>query len=536
MQADLCVYGATAAGVIAAITAAKRGKTVVLVEPGRHIGGMTTGGLGWTDFGNKAAVGGRARDFYKRIGKHYEGKTFAEQGGKPAEDGALFVFEPSAAAKVLAQMLAEAQDHISLLLEHRVVSAQKTDGFLRRITVEQAHSGEFNQFGEKANGTVDIDARMFIDCSYEGDLMPRAGVSSFTGRESNAAYDETVNGIVKTHKHQFQLPVDPYIRKGDPDSGLIPLVSGEPWGELGGADPSTQAYNLRLCLTQRKDILQPIGKPPAYDPHRYEMFARYVAAQQEAGAEISLKQRGYQGGYLKIDPLPNDKTDINNANAVSTDFIGQNHKYPEGDYPTRGRIWREHVLWIWGLLHFIATDERLPKNLRDEMKTWGLCKDEFTDTGGWPHQLYVREARRLHSGLVMNENHCTRRLNVEDSIGLAAYQMDSHNCRRIVVDGAIYNEGDVQVPPTGPYPVGFRAIIPNAAECRNLLIPVCVSATHIAFGSIRMEPVFMVLAESAAEAACLAIDGNTSIQDLNYQDLRSQLTQIGQVLEFEPAK
>jgi hypothetical protein len=532
IDCDVLIYGGTAAGVTAAIAAAGDGKRVLLVEPGRHLGGMTSGGLGWTDFGNQAAVGGLARRFYIRVGDHYEQtlgtRQFTEQGSKGgATDGACFVFEPGAAETVLESMLREAGDGVRVMREHRLAGVEMEDDRIARFHLDSAPAGAFNEPGDEVTGRVTVTPRFCLDCSYEGDLLAAAGCSFHLGREGNAVYGETLNGIpAETHKHQLDAPVDPWVTPGDPSSGLLPYVSDEPLGEPGAGDRCVQAYNFRLCLTERDDLKLPIGRPDDYDPAEYELLRRFLRSTDERDGRASLRRN------LKIDPLPNGKTDINNNGGVSTDFIGQNHAYPEADFATRGKIWRAHLRWIHGLLHTLAEDGLpKPEQIRDPMRRLGLCRDEFTDTQGWPHQLYVREARRLLGRDVMTEHHCLRKTVVDDPIGLAAYQMDSHNCRRLVIDGAVKNEGDVQVPPTGPYPIGYGAMVPRDGA-RNLLVPVCCSASHIAFGSIRMEPVFMVLGESAARAACLCLDHDLAAGDLPYDRLRGRLVEAGQVLAW----
>jgi hypothetical protein len=349
------------------------------------------------------------------------------------------------------------------------------------------------------------------------------------GRESNDRFGETLNGIrAATPKHQFGVKVDPYQKPGDPASGLLPLVMPGPLGQPGAADACVQTYNFRLCLTNNPANRIPITPPAGYDPKRFELLGRYCEALVAAAHKPTLKT------FLKIDMVTADKTDINNNGAISTDFIGENHAYPDADYATREKIRQTHEDYIRGFLTFIATDPRVPANVRAEMQQWGLCKDEFQDTGGWPHTMYIREARRMLGAYVMTEKNCRHAETPDDAVGLGAYNMDSHNCRRIVQDDAARNEGDVQVG-VKPYPVSYRAIIPRGDECANLWVPVALSATHIAYGSIRMEPVFMILGQSAATAACLAIDDRIAAQNVDYAKLRAQLLKDGQILAW-PAK
>lgn len=517
-RVDVCVYGATAAGVVAAAAARQHGKSVLLVEPGRHLGGISSGGLGWTDFGNKAAVGGTSLDFYRRVGKAY-GK------GEPA-----WTFEPRVAERVFNDLVKEHE--IEVLFEHRINAVTKGGITITRVTFEHAPpltSGAPAPRAIEGAAPVDVEAAVFIDCTYEGDLMARAGVSYAVGRESVKQYGEWLNGIrAETPHHQFQFPVDPYVAPGDPSSGLLPLIQNGDGGKPGDGDRSVQAYNFRLCLTNDPANRLPIEAPPGYDPARYELLARHVEALVRNGKGKSI------GELLKLDMVTATKTDVNNNGAVSTDFIGANYDYPDGDYGTRSRIWTEHLHYVQGLLHFLGASPRVPPHLREQMNRWGLARDEFTDIGGWPHQLYVREARRMVGRYVITQADCEhRRPPVPDSVGLGAYNMDSHNCRRVVKDGVVRNEGDVQVAPAAPYAIPYRAITPRAEECANLLVPVCLSASHIAYGSARMEPVFMALAQSAAVAACIAIDEKTSVQAVDVPKLQEALRAAGQVLRWD---
>ena len=499
IETDVLVFGGTAGGVAAACTAAKFGKRAVITEFGRHIGGLTSGGLGWTDIGNKAAVGGFSRDFYKRLGKHY--------GREEA-----WWFEPHVAEAELRALLAEAE--VPAYFEQRLASVKKDGARIVEIAME--------------NGNL-FRAKMFIDCTYEGDLMAKAGVGYMVGREANERFGETLNGIRdKTPSHQFLVPVDPFVTPGEPASGLLPFVQSTDVGAPGAGDKSVQAYNFRLCLTKNPANRLPIVPPPGYDPQRYELLGRYVDELVKAKRKIAI------GNFLKIDMVTPEKTDINNNGGFSTDYIGNNYDYADGDYATRARIWQAHLEYIQGFLTFLATDARVPAELRAEVGEWGLCKDEFADTGGWPHAMYVREARRMLSDYVMTERVCRQLEKFDDAVGLGAYNMDSHNCRRLVRDGHVENEGDVQVG-VKPYPISYRSIIPKRSECENLFVPVCLSATHIAYGSIRMEPVFMILGQSAATAASMAIDGRTAAQAVDYAKLRAQLLKDGQVLEWAGA-
>ena len=499
IEADVCVYGGTAGGVSAACTAARFGKRAVVAEFGRHIGGLTSGGLGYTDIGNKAAIGGFSRGFYKRLGAHY---------GRPE----AWTFEPGVAENTLRALLKEA--NVSVYLEQRLTRVAKEGTRIREIVME--------------NGNV-FRAKMFIDCTYEGDLMARAGVKYMVGREANARFGETLNGVrEKTPKHQFTVAVDPFATPGDPRSGLLPFIQPGDGGAPGEGDHRVQAYNFRLCLTKKPENKRAIEAPPGYDARRYELLGRYLDALIASGHQPKLRE------FLKIDMVTPEKTDVNNNGGFSTDYIGANYDYPDADYATRARIWRDHENYIRGFLTFLATDRRVPPEMRSEMQQWGLCKDEFLDTGGWPHAMYVREARRMLSDYVMTEKNCRGLEKATDVVGLGAYNMDSHNCQRIARNGRVENEGDVQVG-VKPYGVSYRSITPRAAECENLFVPICLAATHIAYGSIRMEPVFMILGQSAATAAHLAIDDGLPVQKVAYARLREQLLKDGQILEWDPA-
>ncbi len=497
VESEVVIYGGTASGVSAACTAARLGKKAVVAEFGNHVGGLTSGGLGWTDIGNKAAIGGFSRDFYKRLGKHY------------GKDEAWF-FEPSVAERELRALLAESK--VSVKFGQKLATVKKDGARITEMTME--------------DGTV-YRGKMFIDATYEGDLMAKAGVKYMVGREANERFDETINGVRdKTPHHQFVVPVDPYVKPGDVKSGLLPFISAEPLGTPGAGDACVQAYNFRLCLTKNPANRRPIEPPPGYDPKQYELLGRYFDALKLADKKATLKM------FLKIDMVTPEKTDINNNGAFSTDYIGKNYAYPDADYATRANIWREHENYIRGLLTFLATDVRVPADMRRDMGEWGFPKDEFLDTGGFPHAMYVRESRRMLSDYVMSERVCRQVEKVEDGVGLGAYNMDSHNCRRIVRDGHVENEGDVQIG-VKPYPISFRSIVPKQAECENLFVPVCLSATHVAYGSIRMEPVFMIMGQSSATAACMAIDANVPVQKIDYPALREQLLKDGQMLEWK---
>ncbi len=364
--------------------------------------------------------------------------------------------------------------------------------------------------------------KMFLDATYEGDLMAAADVSYTVGREANSQYGETLNGVqtAMAKYHQFVEGVDPYVVPGDPASGLLPFIDPEGPGEEGAGDDRVQAYCFRMCLTDHPDNRIPFAKPENYDEQWYELLLRNYEAGETGLPWINSS-------------MPNRKTDTNNRLGFSTDFIGQNYDYPEASYAEREAIVARHRLYQQGLMWTLAYHPRMPEKVRERISKWGMTKDEFPEGGGWQEQLYIREARRLVGDFVMTQNHCQHREPVERSVGMGAYTMDSHHVQRhLDGEGKVRNEGDVQVGGFPPYPIDYFSIVPKREECENLLVPVCLSATHIAFGSIRMEPVFMVLGQSAATAASLAIDAGVAVQEIDYAALRTRLEADGQVLEY----
>ncbi|MFY1684709.1 FAD-dependent oxidoreductase [Micromonospora sp. WMMD730] len=494
---DLVVYGATSAGIMAAVQMRRLGGTAVIVEPGRHVGGLTTGGLGYTDSGTSAAIGGLAGEFYRRVYARYHGTPVTP------DSPMRLVFEPHVAAGVLDDLLTE--HAVPVYLDAPLATVARAGD---RIT------GLVTEHGQLFTGP------MFVDATYEGDLMAAAGVSYTVGREANTAYGETINGVQLRGEHQFTRPVDPYVVPGDPASGLLPGISAAPVARNGTGDERIQAYNFRMCLTQAAGRV-PFPQPAGYDPADYELLLRYV-------------QAGYTGPFFTTQSVGGGKTDSNNTGAFSTDFIAANHAYPTATRAQRDSLTADHLTYQQGLMWFLANDPRLPASVRSGVAGWGLAADEFTATGNWPPQLYVREARRMVSAYVMTERDCRGTVRAADSIGLASYTMDSHNCQRVVVDGLVKNEGDVQVGVPGPYPVSYRSVVPAAGQCANLFVPVCLSATHIAYGSIRMEPVFMILAQSAATAAKLALDTGAPVQQVDVAALQARLRRDGQILAWPP--
>jgi hypothetical protein len=530
---DIVVYGGTSAGVVAAIQARQMGKSVALIEPSHRLGGLTSGGLGQTDIGNKAAIGGLARQFYQAVREHYrspeawkwqrrEEYMDSSQTRTSAGEDAMWTFEPSVALKILETWV---KDH-----QVEVICGERLE---RRSGVAMTRAVPWRILSIRMESGRTFHGGMFIDATYEGDLMAAAHVSYTIGREANSQYGETLDGVQtrQARYHQFVPGVDPYVQKGNPASGLLPFLDPEGPGPEGAGDRRVQAYCFRMCLTDHPDNRIPFRKPDGYDPSWYELLLRNFEAGESGMPWINSS-------------MPNRKTDTNNRTGFSTDFIGQNYEYPEATYEERERIVARHRLYQQGLMWTLANHPRVPEHIRREVARWGTCKDEFTEPAaplrvggaeGWQNQLYVREARRMVSDYVMTQHHCQGRQKAEDPVGLAAYGMDSHHVQRYVdANGQVRNEGDVEVGGFSPYPISYRSIVPRADQCANLLVPVCLSASHIAHGSIRMEPVFMVLGQSAATAAVQALDGGVPVQRVDGDKLRRRLLADGQILEWKP--
>ena len=520
-ESDVVVYGGTSAAVVAAVQAHRMGKSVMLVSPDTHLGGLSSGGLGWTDTGKKEVIGGVAREFYQRVWRHYDApkawkwqkrEEYGDRGqGTPAVDKdarTMWIFEPHVAEQVFEDMVKECG--FPVLRDEWL----DREGGLRR---EGASIVSFRTL----SGT-EYRAKMFIDATYEGDLMAAAGVSYHVGRESNATYGEEWNGVqtgVLHHKHHFgDMRISPYVTPGDPSSGLLPRVSAEAPGTRGEGDHRLQAYCYRMCLTDHPDNRIPFPRPDGYDPRQYELLLRVL-------------DKGWRETFEKFDAIPNRKTDTNNHGPFSTDNIGMNYDYPEATYARRREILQEHALYQKGLMYFLAKDPRVPDDVRSAMGKWGLAADEFADNGNWPRQIYVREARRMVGEYVMTEHDVLGKREVPKPVGMGSYTLDSHNAQRYVTpEGYVQNEGDIGVSVKQPYRIAYGALTPKKGECGNLLVPICASCSHIAFGSIRMEPVFMILAQSAATAAVQGIDGACAVQDLDYDILRGRLIADGQCL------
>lgn len=488
---EVVIYGGSSACATAAWSAAQKGSKVTIICPDVTIGGMTTGGLGQTDIGNKQAVTGLSRQFYRRLGEYY---------GKFEQ----WLFEPHVAENILLKYL----DHpnITVMQGWYLDSVEKEGTRIRSITCTTEDGQSMTLAGDQ-----------FIDCTYEGDLMAKSGVSYVVGREGNEVYGETWDGWHMLDKHQFPDGVDPYVIPGKPESGLLWGISELKPHETGSGDDYVQAYNYRICLTDDPDNLIPIERPENYDSTKYELLVRVFDAQKDMR---DINQ------YFIWSKMPNHKTDINNRGAFSTDMIGMNHSYPEASWPERRKILKAHYDYTIGLLYFYATDPRVPEELQSYVRNWGLPKDEYLRTNHWTHQLYVREARRLVGEYVATQADCENKVtDITDGIGYAAYQMDSHNTERLVIekDGKIMvkNEGDVEKHGGIPYPISYRSLTPKRSECTNLLVPVCLSASHIAYGSIRMEPVFLCMGQVCGLAANMA--GTGSVQEIDIKALQDIL-------------
>lgn len=519
--ADVIIYGGTSAAVTAAVQVTRMGKSVIIVSPDTHLGGLSSGGLGFTDTGDKSVIGGLSREFYHRVYLHYQTpaawqwqkkEEYGNKGqGTPAMDGTertMWIFEPHVAEQVFEDLIRE--NNIPV---HRNEWLDREKGVVKK-------AGKIVSMTTLSGKT--FTGKMFIDATYEGDLMAAAGVSYHVGREANSLYGEQWNGVqvgVLHHGHHFKKDVSPYKIPGDPSSGLLPLVSAEDPGKKGEGDKRIQAYCFRMCLTNDPANRVPFAQPAGYDARQYELLLRVFAS-------------GWRETFNKFDPIPNHKTDVNNHGPFSFDNIGMNYDYPEASYARRKEIIQQHELYQKGLLYFLANDTRVPEDVRTAMSQWGLARDEFKDNGNWPHQLYIREARRMTGMSVMTENEVLNRRPALQSVGMGSYTLDAHNAQRYVKpDGFVQNEGDIGVETNGPYRISYGSIVPKKDECQNLLVPVCVSSSHIAYGSIRMEPVFMILGQSAATAAVQAIDTKKAVQDISYEKLKARLLEDKQRLE-----
>lgn len=501
---DVVVYGGTASGVIASVAAARAGASVLLLEPRHHLGGMATGGLSRTDFGKKQVIGGDALEFYWRVGLKYGMNRYAQD--------VAWYYEPHVGEQVFREMLQEARVEVRFghrLREHNGV--RKEGARIVSITTDDGKT---------------YAARIFIDCSYEGDLIAQSGVKYTWGRESTEQYGESLAGVrEQTPKHQFVDKISAY----DAQHHLLPEIGAGPKGTPGSADKKVQSYNFRLILSDDPGNQVEFPKPPGYNPQRYELLARLLKAET-----IRLGRSPYLHEVTLIAPIPNHKADFNNNGPFSTDYIGASWDYPTGSYVRQAEIWQAHVNYTKGFFYFLAHDPRVPKGLHDEVNRWGLAKDEFRDTQNWPNQLYIREARRMIGEYVMTQKDLQTDRTKPDPIGMGSYNSDSHNVQRVVTpDGYVENEGDVQVP-VQPYQIPYRVMLPKRDQMTNLLVPVCLSASHVAYSSLRMEPQYMIIGQAAGVAAAMASKNDKAVQQIDVDALVSKLKTEGAVMEYQP--
>jgi hypothetical protein len=490
---DFIVYGATASGVMTAYSAAREGLHVILLEPGSHVGGMVTGGLSATDFGHFTVIGGYARDFYMQAASHY--------GVTNLDKGSNWYSEPHVGEEILRKMLADAGVKVYFrerLREHNGVHAAGTT--IRSITTEDGKQWS---------------AKVFADCSYEGDLMAQAKITYTWGRESTAEYSEDLAGVrANTPKHQFLWPVSAF----DANHHLLPEIMPSPLGEPGSADKAVQSYNFRPILTRDPADRLPFPRPDAYDPSQFALLSRYLSQYAE-----HMGHAPRLGDVTNPVAIPNNKADFNNNGPFSTDFIGHSWNYPNGSYAEKTAIWQQTLLYTQSFFYFISHDPSVPESLRNETNEWGLPKDEFAYTDHWPSQLYIREGRRMIGAYVMRQSDLQVNRTKLDSIGMGSYNSDSHNVQRVAMpDGTVQNEGDVQVP-VQPYEISYRIITPKRSESTNLLVPVCLSATHVAYSSLRMEPQYMIIGQAAGVAAALAMREKKAVQDISIDTLQAKL-------------
>jgi hypothetical protein len=524
---DVVIYGGTSAAVTAAVQVARMDRSVVLVSPMEHLGGLTSSGLGRTDTGDTSTIGGLSREFYRRVKDYYDQKKAWDEGSRSSfqyhDDDAetMWRFEPHVAELIYERMLDEAGVTI--------VRGQK----LNRQDGVQMQDGEIVSFTTLAGDTY--EAPMFIDATYEGDLMAAAGVSYTVGREDQDKYGEKWAGVHKAarhHRHYFDEPVSPYKEPGNPDSGLVARVHGNDPGEEGEGDDRVQAYCFRMCMTKVEENKVSWQKPENYDASQYELLFRAIEndAVPTDGEEIQLRH------LMKIDMMPNRKTDTNNRGPFSTDNIGMNYKYPEASYSKREAIVQEHLTYQQGLMWTLANHPRIPKRIREQASEWGLAEDEFQDNNHWPYKIYVREARRMVGKYVMTQADCLSKRTTPQPIAMGSYTMDSHNVQRFITEeGHVQNEGDIGVHPSKPYQIAYGSIVPKQQDCENLLVPAAMSASHIAYGSIRMEPVFMMLGHAAGTGAVQAIEQDTAVQTIDYPKLREKLEADDMVLTQQQA-
>lgn len=514
LDSDVVIYGGTPAGLAAGIVAAREGASVVVIEPTQWIGGMVTGGLSRSDVGKEQTIGGFPREFFTRAAASKEGTH-------------MWYAEPKVNMAAFQAMLKEAGV--------KVVTAQG----LKSITKEGARITSLTT----ADGTT-YTGKMFIDAGYEGDLMAAAKVSYIVGRESRAQHGEplagyhpmpirprtvevmesdcpSIGGTGPSYIHGTPASISGVDADGKPIFGVYPADKKL---QPGDADHRTQAYNFRICVTQRPDIFVPFPKPANYDPSRYELLLRLIKA--FPGVRF--------GRLFHIGSTSHGKYDLNAQGLFSTDYPGANFDYPDGDAATRARIWQDHIDFTQGMFWFLGHDERVPQSLREQALSWGLCKDEFADNNHWPYALYVREGRRMIGEYIMVQKDLQTDIFKEDGVGMGSFLIDCHIVQRILAeDGTVRDEGSFQDTPALPYQIPYRSLTPKRAECENLLVPVCLSASHIAYCSLRMEPVYMALGHASGLAAVQAMRASQSVQGIDVKALRQKLLEQKAVLELE---
>jgi hypothetical protein len=526
ITADIVIYGGTSAGVSAAVQAKRMGRSVVLVSPYQRLGGMTSNGLGSVDSSRQELVGGIAREFYHRVWRHYQSpdswkwerfEDFGNRGqGTSGVDGdqrTMWVFEPNVA-----------EDIFNSFIQENGIQVFRNEWLNREEGLEMDQN-EIISF-TSLSGTRFV-GKIFIDCTYEGDLMAAVGIPYKIGREGNKMYGETFNGVQTSmaKRNQFINRIDPYVVRGDPTSGLLAGVSDWSPHKDGSSDNKVPAYKFHLCLTKVEENREPFTKPDLYDPRQYELLLRTL-------------NRGSRHILGRFDPIPNAKTNTDQNGAFSTDFLGANYLYPDGTYQERSAIIDSHINYLRGYFYFLINDLRVPAEIREEVSSWGLARDEFMKNGFWPEQIHVYEARRMIGESILTEHHVMGRREVNEPIALVSAPISSNHFQRYNAsddDGNqfVQNEGDIWVEIQQPYAIPFKSILPQGTICNNLLVPVCLSASHVAYSSIRSESVFMILGQAAATSAVLAVEAEFSLHNLPYQMLRNQLIDDGQILELQ---
>ncbi len=503
-RVDVLVYGGTAAGVMTAYAAAKEGAHVVLLTPDGHLGGMVTGGLSATDIGDSRVIGGYTRLLYQRASDHYGNRGLASRND--------WLVEPHVAEEILEDMLRETGVQILRRARLREQNGVALSANSRIASVTTVDGEEFT-------------AKVFVDCSYDGDLLAQSGVSYSWGRESKDTYGESLAGVQNIKpQHQFAWPIYAYAD----DHRLYPDVSPGPLQPAGSGDQEVQAYNFRLVLTDDPNNRLPFSRPTNYDPSRFALLSKYLRQ-----FSSHMRREPTLNDFFYPVRIPNGKADFNNNGPISTDYIGHSAAYPDANYADKERIREDHLRYTQSLLYFLTHDPVVPTKLKDELLAWGLPKDEFQDSDHWPRELYIREGRRMIGAYVVTQRDLQSDRTKPDAIGMGSYTSDSHNVQRVAMpDGSVRNEGDMQVP-VSPYEIPYRAITPRRDQVQNLLVPVCLSASHVAYSSLRMEPQFMIMGQAAGVAAAIAARSNSPVQDVDIKALQRALRRTDAVLHFQ---